>query len=122
MPQDSAILPGYIPIGIHSNHMDMTKFAGPADPGFLAVCGEMRRWIKDLKPGNKCHANQPQAGSTLDEQPAPSKQYGENNRQYNRFGGMQKIEGGSYYEVNGDQHQQFGTAPNPAEFVEGKAV
>lgn len=48
MPQDSAILPGYIPIGIHGNHMDMTKFASVDDPGFLAVCGELRRWIKQL--------------------------------------------------------------------------
>ncbi|CAI7593607.1 unnamed protein product [Penicillium palitans] len=111
VPQDSAILPGYIPIGIHGNHMDMTKFAGPTDPGLLAVCGEMRRWIKDLKPGNKYHANQPQAGSALDEQPGSSRQYGENNRQYNSIGGMRQIEAGSYYEVHGDQHQQFGTVP-----------
>ncbi|KAK4233048.1 P-loop containing nucleoside triphosphate hydrolase protein, partial [Achaetomium macrosporum] len=48
VPQDSAILPGYIPIGIHGNHMDMTKFASVDDPGFLAVCGELRRWIKQL--------------------------------------------------------------------------
>ncbi|KAK3896423.1 sesB-related regulatory [Staphylotrichum tortipilum] len=48
VPQDSAILPGYIPIGIHSNHMDMTKFASVDDPGFLAVCGELRRWTKQL--------------------------------------------------------------------------
>ncbi|KAK4117981.1 hypothetical protein N657DRAFT_659810 [Parathielavia appendiculata] len=43
VPQDSAILPGYIPIGVHRNHMDMTKFASVDDPGFLAVCGELRR-------------------------------------------------------------------------------
>ena len=48
VPQDSAILPGYIPIGIRSNHMDMTKFASIDDPGFQAVCGELRRWIKQL--------------------------------------------------------------------------
>jgi hypothetical protein len=34
VPQDSAILPGYIPIGIRGNHMDMTKFASVDDPGF----------------------------------------------------------------------------------------
>ncbi|RSL83110.1 hypothetical protein CEP52_016800, partial [Fusarium oligoseptatum] len=33
VPQDSAILPGYIPIGIHSDHMGMTKFASTDDPG-----------------------------------------------------------------------------------------
>jgi ankyrin repeat protein len=48
VPQDSAILPGYIPIGIRANHMDMTKFVALDDPGFLAVCGELRRWIKQL--------------------------------------------------------------------------
>ncbi|KAJ4289946.1 hypothetical protein N0V88_006744 [Collariella sp. IMI 366227] len=48
VPQDSAVLPGYIPIGIHGNHMDMTKFASADDPGFQAVCGELRRWLKQL--------------------------------------------------------------------------
>ena len=48
VPQDSAILPGYIPIGIRGNHMDMTKFASADDPGFQAVCGELRRWTKQL--------------------------------------------------------------------------
>lgn len=46
MPQDSAILPGHISIGIHGNHMDMTKFANVDDPGFVAVCGELGRWIR----------------------------------------------------------------------------
>ena len=49
MPQDSAILPGWsLPIGIHANHMDMTKFASMDDAGFVAVCGELRRWIKEI--------------------------------------------------------------------------
>jgi hypothetical protein len=48
VPRDSAILPGYIPHGIRSNHMDMAKFASTDDPGFLAVCGELRRWTKQL--------------------------------------------------------------------------
>ncbi|KAK4233072.1 hypothetical protein C8A03DRAFT_39245 [Achaetomium macrosporum] len=51
VPQDSAILPGYVPIGIRRNHMDMTKFASVDDPGFLAVCGELRQWIKQLGKG-----------------------------------------------------------------------
>ncbi|KAI1170200.1 Alpha/Beta hydrolase protein [Nemania sp. FL0916] len=51
VPQHSAILPGYIPIGIHANHMDMTKFAAADDPGFIAVTGELRRWIKSLTAG-----------------------------------------------------------------------
>jgi hypothetical protein len=28
--------------------MDMTKFAGVDDPGFIAVAGELRRWTKEL--------------------------------------------------------------------------
>lgn len=48
VPKDSAILPGYIPIGIHSNHMDMTRFGTTDDPGFVAVCGELSRWVKEI--------------------------------------------------------------------------
>ena len=28
--------------------MDMTKFEGEDDPGFVAVAGELRRWSKEL--------------------------------------------------------------------------
>ncbi|RYP18173.1 hypothetical protein DL767_009885 [Monosporascus sp. MG133] len=48
VPQEWAILPEYIPIGIRSNHMDITKFSSIEDPGFLAVLGELRRWIKEI--------------------------------------------------------------------------
>ncbi|KAF4627699.1 hypothetical protein G7Y89_g10454 [Cudoniella acicularis] len=48
VPSHSAILPGYTPIGIRSNHMDMTKFEHADDPGFTLVAGELRRWIKEL--------------------------------------------------------------------------
>ncbi|KAH0552863.1 hypothetical protein GP486_006937 [Trichoglossum hirsutum] len=48
VPSHSAILPGYIPIGIRGNHMDMTKFEGEDDPGFEAVTGELCRWIKGV--------------------------------------------------------------------------
>ena len=59
MPQDSAILPGYIPIGIRSNHMDMARFVSADDPGFISVCGELRRWIKqmDTTKGNLPSSN-----------------------------------------------------------------
>jgi hypothetical protein len=53
VPLESAIVPGYVPIGIHSNHMDMTKFERGDDPGFTAVAGELRRWVKELSaPSN----------------------------------------------------------------------
>jgi protein SERAC1 len=48
VPLDSAILPGYTPIGIHSNHMGITKFEDEDDPGFKSVVGELRRWVKEL--------------------------------------------------------------------------
>ncbi|KAJ4303989.1 hypothetical protein N0V88_001593 [Collariella sp. IMI 366227] len=50
VPQHSAILPGFnVAIGIHANHMNMCKFSVPQDPGFLAVCGELREWIGKIK-------------------------------------------------------------------------
>jgi len=53
VPSHSAILPGYIPIGIRGNHMDMTKFEHEEDPGFIAVAGELRRWTRGLStPSN----------------------------------------------------------------------
>jgi hypothetical protein len=48
VPSHSAILPGYIPIGIRSNHMGMTKFEDENDPGYTAVTGELRRWVKHI--------------------------------------------------------------------------
>ncbi|KAF0318883.1 hypothetical protein GQ607_013842 [Colletotrichum asianum] len=47
--QDSAILPGYVPIGLRNNHQDMTKFSALEDPGFIAVCAELRRWNKEMR-------------------------------------------------------------------------
>ena len=44
----SAILPGYIPIGIRQNHMGITKFGALDDPGFVAVAAEIRRWARAL--------------------------------------------------------------------------
>jgi len=45
----SAILPAYMSIGIHGNHMGMTKFETKDDPGFISVAGELRRWVKELE-------------------------------------------------------------------------
>lgn len=105
MPQDSAILPGYIPIGIHGNHMDMTKFVNIEDPGFVAICGELRRWVKDSDINKRRHANRSPA-----DKPDAASQHGDNARQYNLFGeGMQKIADGHYFEAKGDQN--FGMIP-----------
>ncbi|KAF2741827.1 hypothetical protein M011DRAFT_413767, partial [Sporormia fimetaria CBS 119925] len=48
VPKHSAILSSYNAIGIHSNHMDMTKFSDTSDPGYRSVTGELRRWVKEL--------------------------------------------------------------------------
>ena len=45
----SAILPAYMSIGIHGDHMGMTKFETKDDPGFISVAGELRRWVKELE-------------------------------------------------------------------------
>ena len=47
--RESAALPGYIPISIRQNHMNMTKFAHSDDPGFSAVTGELRRWMRHIQ-------------------------------------------------------------------------
>ena len=41
-------MPGYVPIGIRSNHIDMTKFENVDEPGFVAVAGELGRWCREL--------------------------------------------------------------------------
>ena len=64
VPSHSAVLPGYIPIGIHSNHMDMTKFENLEDPGFVAVAGEIRRWSKELMSQENTRLPQSNAGDS----------------------------------------------------------
>ncbi|OGE46779.1 hypothetical protein PENARI_c112G04431 [Penicillium arizonense] len=115
VPQDSAILPGYVPIGIHSNHMNMARFANVDDPGFVAVCGELRRWIRDAEGNKRRHENSSQV-----EQPGIANQYGDNNRQYTLVGdGTQKNAEGHLFEAKGDQH--FGMIP-PKEAAERKGA
>ncbi|KAF5542280.1 hypothetical protein FNAPI_10038 [Fusarium napiforme] len=60
VPKHSAILPGYISIGIHKNHAEMTKFSNSEEPGFVAICGELKRWMKRIqqpqsKPRERSH-------------------------------------------------------------------
>lgn len=49
MPKQSATLPGRTPIGIHANHVDMTKFDDAEDPGYQAIIGELWRWSRDAQ-------------------------------------------------------------------------
>ncbi|KAH0536046.1 hypothetical protein FGG08_007053 [Glutinoglossum americanum] len=46
--RDSAILAGYNYIGIPDNHHGMTKFDNRDDPGFIAVAGQLRRWVNEV--------------------------------------------------------------------------
>ncbi|KAE8156908.1 hypothetical protein BDV40DRAFT_293146 [Aspergillus tamarii] len=107
VPQDSAVLPGYVPIGIHSNHMDMTKFSSVDDPGFMAICGELRRWSKDTGGATKnSHGDSSRAA-----QAGLAHQYGANSQQYNQFGGgTQNIVGSNQYQAQGDMN--FGMVPS----------
>ncbi|CAG9941288.1 unnamed protein product [Clonostachys rosea f. rosea IK726] len=50
--KESASLPGSIKIGIHRDHTQMTKFSDQEDPGFKAVCGELRRWATTANPSH----------------------------------------------------------------------
>jgi hypothetical protein len=36
-------------MGIHANHMDMTKFSSDEDPGYLNVSTEIMRWIRSVQ-------------------------------------------------------------------------
>ncbi|KAF5723452.1 hypothetical protein FMUND_1835 [Fusarium mundagurra] len=67
VPKHSAILPGYISIGIHKNHAEMTKFSNSEEPGFVAICGELKRWMKRIqqpqsKPREHSHVAHSQLG------------------------------------------------------------
>ncbi|KAJ2981238.1 hypothetical protein NUW58_g6735 [Xylaria curta] len=74
VPQDSAIIPGYIPIGIHSNHMDMGKFATADDPGFVSIYGELRRWVREMGKTGLAQENSSASDSVRESQTAPGEQ------------------------------------------------
>lgn len=93
----------------------MARFADVDDPGFVAVCGELRRWIKDAEGNKGRHES-----SSLAEQPGIFNQYGGNNRQFTLAGdGTQKNAEGHFFEAKGDQH--FGMIP-PKEAADRKVA
>lgn len=49
---DSAILPAYASIGIHADHISLTKFGSSDDPGFVSVEAELRRIVKKARSEN----------------------------------------------------------------------
>jgi hypothetical protein len=76
----------------------MTKFSSPDDPGFVAVCGELRRWVRNTDTAERRLVNPPLSrNSGLDKLPGTANQFGDRNRMFNNLGGLQKnIEGGNY--------------------------
>ena len=46
MPKTSATLNRYTPIGIHANHMNMTKFLSDQDPDYRNVLSELQRFLQ----------------------------------------------------------------------------
>ncbi|OBR03258.1 LipA and NB-ARC domain-containing protein [Colletotrichum higginsianum IMI 349063] len=63
VPKHSAILPAYNSIGIHKNHMDMTKFSSAEDPGYLSVSTEILRWVRAIQKAQRSAAAAPTASS-----------------------------------------------------------
>src|ERR1700722_8405050 len=49
VPKYSAILPAYNSMGIHANHMDMTKFDHAQNAGYKAGSNELWGWAKAIR-------------------------------------------------------------------------
>jgi hypothetical protein len=59
VPRDSATIAGSIPIGIRKDHREMARFSTKQDDGFLALCGELRRWTRDIEAHTNSHPSHP---------------------------------------------------------------
>ena len=70
VPKDSATLDGYPSIGIHANHMDMTKFPSNQDPDYQNVVSELQRFIQSSEQTKE-------RPSTSSISPAPSENQGQ---------------------------------------------
>jgi hypothetical protein len=87
--------------------MDLTKFEDADDPGFKAVVGELRRWVKEsTRPENarspesgtessqRCSASEEAGGRTSEQQVLRITQGG------SEFGGPTTVSGGSLFQGN----------------------
>lgn len=87
--------------------MDMTKFTKTDDPGFTAICGELRRWIKNMGAADGRHDKSAKSplgllsNSNMEEQPSVANRSGGRNRMFNDSGGSQKNIYGDNYESGG---------------------
>jgi hypothetical protein len=52
----------YPTIGIHENHMEMTKFGGKDNAGYIKVLGELKRYVEGTQNIKKAPVN-PEAAS-----------------------------------------------------------
>ena len=53
VPQESASLPGYNSISLHTNHRDLVRYGGLSDSGFKLLLGEIKRWTFPAQQGTK---------------------------------------------------------------------
>ncbi|CAI4214345.1 unnamed protein product [Parascedosporium putredinis] len=97
--------------GLGWNHRDMARFEGPNDAGFVAVCGELCRWVRDMNSAKDRVPLESQASSPPGPsrpQPSGARMHSNNNRQYNASGSaVQHNVHGHYFNANRDQN--FGT-------------
>ena len=70
--------------------MDMTKFEDVEDPGFVAVTGELRRWVRDIA---RLGSRQPRLGGEGLQRGAR----GEENRGTSGRGILTITQGGSHF-------------------------
>lgn len=77
VPSHSAILSAYPNSGIHGNHMDMTRFSGPTDNGYVRVSEQLWLWVDTIERTLQSSA------------PAPSELREKRNK---KFGSMQDID------------------------------
>lgn len=40
---------GHKAVGIHADHVGIAKFASEESHGYVRICGELKRWVEDLK-------------------------------------------------------------------------
>jgi hypothetical protein len=94
--EDSARLEQYPSLSIHANHMDMTKFSGNTDAGYISVRGILQDWIGKLKKEGATASN---PTSSTSQEAAPQSISTANNTyniSMNSQGGPQ-FQGGTFF-------------------------
>lgn len=99
MRKKPATQSAHISLGCDGKHIDTSKFTNADDPGFMAICKELRRWMGDVNASKKQHAD---LSAT---RPCVARQYGRHSLQFNLFGGggVKRI-GGHCYQAEGNQY------------------